>query len=350
MDNPNSTRIRDRVQAGFSVCWSRVNLPRAAILTSLAALVALPCTAQGILPRTMDSTTTSFSLSNASFLVSMVAVAGQNDEAKIKADLDEVGFQSARLIKDTQLHCVFAEHSSYAVLAFRGSTTAQDWLTDLKFVQSKTKKTGLPGKVHKGFVRALDQGWSTISDLLKQAHAKDKSIWITGHSLGGGLSHLAAMRASIDGIPVAGIYTFASPRVGDKKFVKAYEAAHRGRSYRIVNANDLVPHVPPSQPGEKPFAHLLVPEDASAHVKLGVKGPFLLIKYSHAGELYTFTDSGAFAGRKSYSDNEDIGYWQQVELDYGSGSWLRVVSDQGKVGRKHLLKEYVKILHATAGR
>ncbi len=327
-----------------------MSLPHASILIGLAVLVALPCAGQGIFPRSMDPTARSFSLSNASFLVSMVEVAGQNDEAKIRADLDKVGFQTARLIKDTQLHCVFAEHTSYAVLAFRGSTTAQDWLTDLKFVQSKTKKTGLPGKVHKGFVRALDQGWPTISGLLKQAHAKGKSIWITGHSLGGGLSHLAAMRASKDGTPVAGVYTFASPRVGNEKFVKAYEAAHRGRSYRIVNATDLVPHVPPSQPGEKQFARLLVPEDASTYVKLGVKGPFLLIKYSHAGELYVFTDSGAFAGRKAYSDNDDIGYWQKVELEYGSGSWLGVVEDQGKIGRKHLLKGYVKILHAAAGR
>ena len=47
------------------------------------------------------------------------------------------------------------------------------------------------------------------------------------------------------GRPVAGLYTFAAPRVGDGAFAdklnsQMAEAAH----WRVANAGDLVPHVP----------------------------------------------------------------------------------------------------------
>ncbi len=303
----------------------------------------------GIFPESMDIDVDGFSLANASFLVSMVEISGQNDEGRIREQLSSVGFKSAQLIKDQVLHCVVAEHDNFVVLAFRGSTTMQDWLTDLKFTQSKTKKTGLPGKVHRGFCRALDQGWPRVSALLEQADKNGKTIWITGHSLGGGLAHIAAMRAAQEGIRVAGIYTFASPRVGDPAFVKAFEKAYHGRSFRVVNANDLVPHVPPSQPGEKVFGQIVVPAGQGDEVKLAVKGAFMLVKYTHAGELYVFDDSGAFVGRRTYSDQGDAAYWLKVKSDYGSGSWLTLVNDQGKIARKHFLDAYVAILHSAAG-
>ena len=39
------------------------------------------------------------------------------------------------------------------------------------------------------------------------------------------------------------MYTFASPRVGNQKFVKEY--SNRFRAYRIANSEDIVPGVPP---------------------------------------------------------------------------------------------------------
>ncbi len=319
------------------------------LVLAFSGSTTFPCNGVSVFPGSMDPTAVGFSMNTASFLVSVVEVAGQNDEARIREELTSVGFLSSQLIKDTVLHCVFAEHDSYVVLAFRGSTTMQDWLTDLKFTQSKTKKTGLPGRVHRGFFNALNQGWPAIAALLQQAETDGKSIWITGHSLGGGLAQVAALRASVEGIGVAGIYTFASPKVGDAAFAKAYEIAHRGRSFRVVNANDLVPHVAPSQPAEDQFARILAPSPNKLEFKLAVKGTFMLVKYTHAGELFVFDDSGFFMGRKPYSDRDDIVYWQTVESDYGSGSWFTIINDQGQIARKHFLNQYVKILHEAAG-
>ena len=40
-------------------------------------------------------------------------------------------------------------------------------------------------------------------------------------------------------------YTFGSPRVGNQQFALYFDSVF-GNSYRIVNSNDLVPHVPSS--------------------------------------------------------------------------------------------------------
>lgn len=322
----------------------------AAILV-IGAVVLSVCgfaRAADIYPDTMDLAAEGFSLRNASFLVSLVEVAGQNDAGRIQTQLAAVGFVRSTLIKGRVLHCVLAEHEDYLVLAFRGSTTMQDWLTDLKFTQSKSKRTGLPGKVHRGFYQSLDQEWPRLSDLLKHAGESGKPIWITGHSLGGGLAHLAAMRAAQEGIGVAGVYTFASPRVGNDTFASAYDRVYRGRSFRVVNSNDLVPHVPPSQPAEGVFGRIVAPVGDTLELKMAVKGAFMMVHYTHAGDLYLFEDTGAFAGRRAYSDRSDVGYWQRVESEYGDGSWLVLVDDQGKIARNHFLAAYIKVLHEAA--
>ena len=67
----------------------------------------------------------------------------------------------------------------------------------------------------------------------------------TGHSLGGALAVLLAATLLESSVPVKGLYTFGAPRVGKSDFAarlneELTDAAH----WRIVNRNDLVPHVP----------------------------------------------------------------------------------------------------------
>jgi predicted lipase len=76
------------------------------------------------------------------------------------------------------------------------------------------------------------------------ANARALKSGSPGHSLGAALATLAA-----DRLPdVQGLYTFGSPRVGDKGF----QAHFRVKAYRLVNGKDIVPTVP----GEGPFRHV----------------------------------------------------------------------------------------------
>ena len=68
---------------------------------------------------------------------------------------------------------------------------------------------------------------------------------LPGHSLGAALATLAASDVvSTMGFPEAKVYTFASPRVGDKAFAAEYNHMFMGRSFRIANTCDLIVAMP----------------------------------------------------------------------------------------------------------
>ncbi|MCU1329273.1 MAG: lipase class 3 [Bryobacterales bacterium] len=119
-----------------------------------------------------------------------------------------------------------------------------DWLSDAQIRHSAWGTSG--AKVHDGFGKALGAVWGTIGVLPERLqNLGNKSVWITGHSLGGALAELCAARAVIDaGIPVQGVYTFGQPRVGDGTFATAVENAIGDRIFRHVNHRDIVPRVP----------------------------------------------------------------------------------------------------------
>lgn len=79
------------------------------------------------------------------------------------------------------------------------------------------------------------------------------SVIVTGHSLGAALCTLYAIEhvaKKQSGLPM--VCTFASPRVGDANFVKAFNVFGL-TSWRIVNAPDIVPNTPPDILG---YAHV----------------------------------------------------------------------------------------------
>ncbi len=61
----------------------------------------------------------------------------------------------------------------------------------------------------------------------------------------GALATIAVAGLVDNSIDVAGVYTFGQPRVGDRTFVSQLNSRTKGKIFRFVNNNDLVPHVPP---------------------------------------------------------------------------------------------------------
>ena len=68
--------------------------------------------------------------------------------------------------------------------------------------------------------------------------ASKKKLYITGHSLGGGMATLAAGRQQQRCVY---LYTYGSPRVGNKEYGFNFNV----NCYRVQNNNDIVPRVPP---------------------------------------------------------------------------------------------------------
>lgn len=160
------------------------------------------------------------------------------------------GFRDAAFIDvskggDIDTQGLIASNGRVILVAFRGSESiAEDWLTNAQFVTDPGPFRGT--KVHEGFQDALYPAVMQLS--LHVSEMGPLPIWVTGHSLGGALANIFSAMLLEHGLPLAGLYTYGSPRVGDKKFDAAMARAFRAHGihhHRVVNDGDAVPHVPP---------------------------------------------------------------------------------------------------------
>ena len=162
---------------------------------------------------------------------------------------------------------IVIQHENYVVAAFRGTDELVDWLDNIKVSPTK----GPLGNVHSGFYNALldiwgrpempesERMWNCIQKFRERDADPDytelpkwleglkkpkRSLWLTGHSLGGAMATLAAAWLSERKIPFSGAYTFGQPRVGDDDFQIALDTKLIKRFFRFQNNNDIVTRVP----------------------------------------------------------------------------------------------------------
>ncbi len=130
------------------------------------------------------------------------------------------------------------------VLSFRGTqpTRMADLYTDLDIalmeIEVGREFEGGVAKVHRGFHTAYRSVEAKIHAVLARDDCKGLPLFITGHSLGGGLA-VVATRFVANGSRGA-CYTFGSPRVGNQAFNNQIFTP----VYRVVNAADIVTAVP----------------------------------------------------------------------------------------------------------
>jgi triacylglycerol lipase len=193
---------------------------------------------------------TSFSKANAQILAQASAVAYQ-DPAGCKKWASASGFNGAFDFFDNHDTQGFVAEGPDAILvAFRGTqpNRPMDWFVDVRATRGRWDHT--IGEVHDGFYSALRKVWGVTlanGEVLPRRliHRGNKTIWITGHSLGGALAELCAAQALfVSHIPVQGVYTFGQPRVGNKAFADAVNEKLGSGIYRFVNHRDIVPRVP----------------------------------------------------------------------------------------------------------
>jgi hypothetical protein len=148
--------------------------------------------------------------------------------------------------------CLVGQTADGIMVAFRGTIPPDihslpsllDWMQDFDAVPLSVP--GMPGLVHIGFWRDLDTIWDEVLaavNLLRAGDGAALPLYVTGHSKGGGLAHLAAMRFQAAGITPTEVFTYAAPRVGNLAFANAYNAAIT--AFRYEYTDDIVPHLPP---------------------------------------------------------------------------------------------------------
>lgn len=110
-----------------------------------------------------------------------------------------------------------------------------DVFADLQFCHARlTKKKGV--SVHSGFLGETKKLWKQITKDINNIEGK-LPLWVTGHSLGGAMATITAMK-----YPVEAVTTFGEPRVGRKIHKVILSDNHT----RYVNGDDIVTMVPPT--------------------------------------------------------------------------------------------------------
>jgi triacylglycerol lipase len=197
-----------------------------------------------------EPTTTSFSVANAQILAQAAAMAYRGPAQCAKWAIVS-GFTGPFDFFDNADTQGFVAESDVAIIvAFRGTqpNRPMDWFVDFRATRGHWDHN--IGEVHDGFYNALRKVWGVTlanGEVLPKrlVNRGTKTIWITGHSLGGALAELCAAQAMfVSNIPVQGVYTFGQPRVGNKDFAAAVNEKLGSGIYRFVNDRDIVPRVP----------------------------------------------------------------------------------------------------------
>lgn len=171
------------------------------------------------------------------------------------------------------------QKSTDVFVVFRGTKTLEDWLSDFGFPQVSHPW----GHVERGFSLIYDQCSASVKNAVKSA-GPGVRVFVTGHSLGGGLAVLgAADLVSFE----AQMYSFAGPRVGDLAFASQF-AKSVSVAWRIVNTEDIVTTVPLATP--QLMVNSLPLAEGLAAGKFGLLLKSLpALNYSHIGSPVAFT-------------------------------------------------------------
>lgn len=145
-----------------------------------------------------------------------------------------VGLTTHKFFDVEGAQCHIAENKEVIIISFRGTEPKEfsDVKADLNAWKRKSRTEGM---VHKGFKGEIDKLWADVSVALQKIG--DRKLYICGHSLGGAMATICASRLEEHNPE---LYTYGSPRVGGKEFVKGLNVKH----YRHVNNNDMVTRLP----------------------------------------------------------------------------------------------------------
>ncbi len=209
---------------------------------------------------------------NARYLALACDFAYLDEAAAAPRFLETLGLE-AKLISVDNTQVYVAQGEKSIVVAFRGSQAPdsldglKDWLltnaNDLLILPEGRIGTdfvaaGVGARFHRGFLEALADIWDPLFAAVDAAmKAKERPLWITGHSLGGALALMAAWRLQRSFIPVHQVYTFGSPMIGNAVAAEAFHTEFADKIFRYVDEEDLVPLLPAFSLVANAYGHCL---------------------------------------------------------------------------------------------
>ena len=157
----------------------------------------------------------------------------------VRTAAEMVGFDRIEFFDRDGAQAYLVSNQHDCIIACRG-TEPHEWNDVKADVDAISVVAETVGRVHRGFKREVDDLWPRLEKALKE---NDKTLYFTGHSLGGAMATICAGRCKLSEIPSnpEALFTFGSPRVGNRRYINFVKIPH----YRWVNNNDIVCRVPP---------------------------------------------------------------------------------------------------------
>ena len=140
-------------------------------------------------------------------------------------------------VKKDEFSYTVKQSDGVSILVFRGTANIKNIGTDIDLRLFEDNELGV--YLHRGF---RDAAMFTLNDI-KKNYKLEKTVYLTGHSLGGAIAQIIGLWLDNDGYNVQ-IYTFGSPKVSTTFF------GNQPNHYRVALRNDPVPFTPPY-----PFLH-----------------------------------------------------------------------------------------------
>ncbi|MET0068030.1 MAG: lipase family protein [Candidatus Thiodiazotropha sp.] len=161
---------------------------------------------------------------------------------------------------NTGLQAMVLSNDDFILLAFRGTQlNAHDWTLNFTKLAAPTPIIWAPigAMTHPGFLGSINANYEAIIDAIRdQRSSSSQPLFITGHSLGGALAIIMALRLKLmNDHDVHNVYTYGCPPVSWGTFINVYDEVDLGSlTQRWVNHRDWAPGLP--LPG---YGHVGIP-------------------------------------------------------------------------------------------
>lgn len=117
-------------------------------------------------------------------------------------------------------------------LSISGTRVSQFELADVIEDASLEPQVVVAGKVTQGVVYRMAEVWNWVAQIVP----KDRTIAVTGHSLGGARTHLTPL--FLDAVRIQSIYSFEAPKFCNGAYYDTYKDLFQAKMICVLNGRD----------------------------------------------------------------------------------------------------------------
>jgi triacylglycerol lipase len=173
------------------------------------------------------------------------AAAAYQPPAKIRSSYPQTVRVATPGMEDVQYFVERDDKAKTQYIVVRGTHDKKNLVED--FTARLRKDRQIKAPIHTGYDLAARAIWADAQPYLKTGYR----TYLVGHSLGGAVAAILGIYATEDGYEVASIITYGQPRFTTESGAQMLTFLPL---LRVVDANDLVPLLPPG--AARPYAHV----------------------------------------------------------------------------------------------